>query len=261
MKKIIFLFKYISYLLKSKTKHGVHSPFVFSLVTQVIEDKSSNTIYDRIENIRKDLLNRNEEITVTDLGAGSTFNSSKKRKVKDIAKNTAKPPIYAQLLFRLVNHFKPSVMLELGTSLGISSMYQAMGNPKGKLFTIEGCPETAKIAQQNFQKIELKNIEAIAGNFDEQLPKILNRINMLDYVFFDGNHRKEPTINYFEQCLQLAHNNSLFIFDDIHWSDEMEEAWEIIKAQPKVSVTIDLFFMGLVFFRKEQAKQDFIISY
>jgi predicted O-methyltransferase YrrM len=261
MNQLKFPFKYLHYLFTSKTKHGIHSPFVYDLLTKVIQDKSGPEIFKRIETIREELLRSELEINVNDLGAGSQNNSSLKRKIKDIAKNAAKSPKYAQLLYRLVNHFKPQIILELGTSLGISTIYQAAAVPNSKIITIEGCTETAAIAKNNFSKMQLNNVEQLIGNFDEQLPNILNKVKQLDYVFFDGNHKKAPTLNYFNLCLSKTHNNSLFIFDDIHWSDEMEQAWEIIKNHPQVTVTIDLFFLGLAFFRKEQVKEDFVIRF
>ena len=137
----------------------------------------------------------------------------------------------------------------------------ASANSKIKTISIEGCPETAKIAAQNFEKIEIKNVEQFIGNFDAILPDIVEKREEIDFVLFDGNHRKKATLNYFLTCLEKASENSVFIFDDINWSDEMREAWQEIKDHEQVTVTIDLFFMGIVFFRKEQAKQHFIIKF
>ncbi len=261
MNKIRFSFRYLQYLLKAKTRHGTHSPFVYNLLDEVIYDTAHFYVFDEIESLRKKLLRDERTINIKDYGAGSKVNASPKRKLKDIAKYSAKAEKYGQLLFRLIQKFKPYTLLELGTSLGISTIYQASAAPKSKIITMEGCPETAAIAKENFEKLQLSNIEIVVGNFDETLSSTINTITNLDYAFFDGNHRKAPTLDYFRQCLTKVNNDSVFIFDDIHWSDEMEEAWEEIKANPSVTVTIDLFFVGLVFFRKEQKKQDFIIRY
>ncbi|MCG3165662.1 MAG: hypothetical protein POELPBGB_01430 [Bacteroidia bacterium] len=259
--KIRFVFRYLRYLLKARTRHGTHSPFVYNLLEEVIYDTSHFYVFDEIESLREKLLRDERTINIKDYGAGSTINSSPTRKLKDIAGNSAKAQKYGQLMFRLIQKFKPQTLLELGTSLGISTVYQASAAPKSKLITMEGCPETASVAKQNFEKLKLNNVEIVVGNFDETLSSTLNTITKLDYVFFDGNHRKAPTLDYFKQCLTKINNDSVFIFDDIHWSNEMEEAWEEIKANPSVTVTIDLFFVGLVFFRKEQKKQDFIIRF
>ena len=255
MKRLKFILKYIRYYFVAQNENDIHSPFVFDLLTNIIKDNNPFYIYEEIEATRSELLQSNKNITVRDFGTGS-FN---KRKVKDIAKHSAKSPKYAQLLFRLINHFQPETLLELGTSLGISTLYQAAVNKNSKLITLEGCPQTAEIAGQNFRKLNINNIELVIGDFDDTLPDILKQLNKLDYVFFDGNHRKEPTISHFQQCLPFINNNTFFVFDDIHWSGDMERAWETIKEHPQVTITLDLFFIGLVFFRKEVEKQHFVI--
>lgn len=261
VKNLLIAYHYIVYRFKSTTEHGVHSPFVFDLLTNVIYNKSDFYVYKKIETLREALLESKQIIIVKDLGAGSPFQKSNAKKIKNIARNAAKSAKYAQLLFRLADHFQPSSVLELGTSLGISTAYLAAANSKIKIISIEGCSETAKIASQNFEKLELHNIEQIIGNFDDVLPTIVSQQNKIDFVLFDGNHRKKPTLDYFQKCLEKSTENSVFVFDDINWSDDMREAWEEIKNNDKVTVTIDLFFMGLVFFRKEQAKQHFIIKF
>lgn len=255
MKRLKFILKYIRYYFVAQNENDIHSPFVFDLFTNIIKDTNPFYIYEEIEAIRSELLQSSKEIIVRDYGTGS----SHKRKIKNIAKHSVKSPKHAQLLFRLINHFQPETLLEFGTSLGISALYQAAVNKNSKLITLEGCPQTAEIARQNFRKLNMNNIELVTGDFDDMLPEILKQINKLDYVFFDGNHRKEPTISYFKQCLPFINNNTFFVFDDIHWSDDMERAWETIKEHPQVTGTLDLFFMGLVFFRKDLEKQHFVI--
>ena len=249
------------YRVKSVNEHSVHSPFVYDLLLSTIYNKKNFYAYLQIEKRRNALSLSNQKVNCFDLGAGSKVNNSSTKSVQTILYSASKPAKYAQLLFRLVDHFQPTTILELGTSLGISSAYMATANSKSKLITIEGCKEIANIAKTNFEKLELKNIEQIVGNFDEVLPDVLKNINQLDFVFFDGNHRKEPTLNYFKQCLEKANEKSIFIFDDIYWSAEMKEAWEEIKKNEKVTVSLDLFYMGIIFFRKEQVKQNFIIRY
>lgn len=261
MKKLRFVIRYIKYLFESVNEHGVHSPFVYDLLMNVIYVKADYYSFKNIEKIREQLLDSNKEILFADLGAGGKKIKSSKKKIKSIAKQSAKSPKYAQLLFRLVNYFQPSEILELGTSLGISTAYLASANKHTKVSTIEGSTEAAHIAQENFEQLQLKNIEQIVGNFDDVLPKIMHDYQYIDFVFFDGNHRKQATINYFNSCLEKAHSNTVFVFDDINWSDEMIRAWNEIKENNKVTVTIDLFFMGLVFFKQGQAKQHFVIRF
>lgn len=261
MKNLRLAFHYIVYRLKSINEHGVHSPFVFNLLTNVVYNRSDFYAYKKTEELRAELLESEVIIKVNDLGAGSKFQKNNSKKIKTIAKNASKSAKYAQLLFRLVDHFQPSTVLELGTSLGISTCYLAAANSKIKIITVEGCAETASIASQNFKKLELKNIEQVVGNFDSVLPSIVNKLDTIDFVLFDGNHRKKATLDYFQTCLKKSHEHSIFIFDDINWSNEMREAWEEIKKQEQVRITIDLFFLGIVFFKKEQAKQDFMIKF
>lgn len=261
MNRLRIFFRYILYYLRAQTRHDIHSPFVYSLLTQVIKNDMHFYAYDNIESVRSTLLLSDKEIAVSDFGAGSKISGGSKRKIKDIVRHSAKPRKYGELLFRLVNKFQPSTMLELGTSLGISTLYQAGASSKARFITLEGSEEVAEIAKRNFSKLKLDNVELITGQFRDTLPEALSKLKKLDYAFFDGDHRKQATLDYFEQCLSYAHNDSLFIFDDIHWSEEMEEAWKIIKAHPRVTVSIDLFFIGLVFFRSEQVPQSFTIRF
>ncbi|MEO6882398.1 MAG: class I SAM-dependent methyltransferase [Bacteroidia bacterium] len=261
MKKLFFLLKYFRYRIKALDKHGVHSPFVFHLITEIFENKNSFYAFNAIEKLRQKMILSSEIIVVEDFGAGSKNLKTKKRAVKDIAKTSVKPTKYGQLLFRLIHYFEFKNILELGTSLGITTLYLAMPDSNAKVISIEGCPQTAALAKNNFSQIKCKNIELIIGNFDEKLSASINKLQKLDFVFFDGNHRKEATLKYFNECLKAAHNDSLFVFDDIHWSAEMENAWEMIQKNNSVTVTIDLFFMGFVFFRKELTKQDFIVKF
>ena len=262
MPQIRFIIRYLKYLLHAQTRHGVHSPFVYSLFSDAIRiDQKKYYAYDKIEYLRSLLLKNNAEIQITDLGAGSKINPARKRKIADIAKYSAKPPKMAQLLFRLVLYLKPKNIIELGTSLGISTAYLSSPLNHTKVYTLEGCPETAAIALQNFKKLDLQNIELTLGNFDKTFPEILKNAETLDLVFIDGNHTKEATLRYFYQCLDKVHNDSFIIFDDIHWSKDMEEAWTSICANEKVCVSVDLFFMGIVFFRKQQVKEHFILKF
>lgn len=252
--------QYANYLVKANNRHGIHSPFVYELLDKVIYDPSSYPAYHTVNDIRKELLSRRDEIEITDLGAGSTVNRSNRRKVGDIAKNSAKGGKWGELLFRLSKHFQPETMIELGTSLGIGSLYQSLGNPNGKLTTFEGCPNTAAIAKEQFQKAAV-NPTIIEGNFDHTLQPFLNSVERLDWAFIDGNHQKEPTIRYFNQCLEKCHSGSILLFDDIYWSKGMAEAWANIKAHERVTVSLDLFQVGIVFLREGQTKQDFVIRY
>lgn len=257
MRKLLFLKDYLVYLYLAKNAHSIHSPFVYKLYHEIFSVKGNYYSYDLIEQLRKKLLLSEKEIEVTDYGTGA----SGRRTIQQIAAGSLKGKKYCALLFRLVNYFKPKTILELGTSLGITTCYLASAAKKASVITIEGCPNIAEEAKKKFHILDLSNIKLVTGNFDKVLAPTVSQYTKLDFVFFDGNHRKTPTLNYFKQCLLHAHNESLFIFDDIHWSEEMTQAWEEIKSHPEVTTSIDLFFIGLIFFRKEQKKENFIIRF
>ncbi|MEJ7768345.1 MAG: class I SAM-dependent methyltransferase [Chitinophagaceae bacterium] len=242
--------------------HGIHSPFVFNFVKNVLNDTTNFAAYEEVEALRHKLYQSKLLIEVEDMGAGSVIPGGKRRKVSHIARNAAKPARYGQLLFRIVQYFKPELILEMGTSLGVTTSYLASANKNSKVITLEGASSIAEIAEANFSDLHLTNIKLIKGHFDHSLPDVLKGPEKVDISFIDGNHRKEPTLQYFKTLGNHIKSSSILIFDDIHWSKEMEEAWEKIKADTSVTLTIDLFFIGLVFFRDEfKIKQHFTIRY
>lgn len=254
-------FNYLKYLITSKNLHGIHSPFVYELYENVIQDKKSFYKFELIESLRAKLLLSDKMIDVIDFGAGSKIQNTKRKKISAIAKNSAKPKKYGELLFRLVNKFQPKNIIELGTSLGISTLYLALPDSTSLVVTLEGCEQTSAFARGNFEKLKTKNVEVITGNFDETLTHALAKSRKVDFAFFDGNHAKEPTLRYFQEVLKFSNKNSVFVFDDIHWSEEMEEAWVEIKNHPSVTTTIDLYFLGIVFFKTELSKENFVLKF
>jgi predicted O-methyltransferase YrrM len=256
--------KYLRYYFNAASGkgHGIHSPFVFDFIKNVLNDKRNFEEYEAVEKLRMQLEKSKAVIEVEDLGAGSVVSKTKKRSVGEIVRVAAKPKKYAQLLFRIAHYYRTVNMLELGTSLGISSAYLSLANPNGKLYTVEGSQNIAAISQRNFQSLGLKNIEQHIGNFDTELPGIIQNNDPFNLIFFDGNHRQDPTLAYFNELIEKTASSSVFIFDDIHWSAEMESAWDKIKNHPSILLTIDLFFIGLVFFRNDfKVSQHFIIRF
>lgn len=249
--------EYIKFLLKSTNQHGVHSPFVFNLVTKCFYDTTYYGAYSKLSDYKKDLLKNNTKVKVTDLGVGSHATKQQHRSISEIAKNAGTSNARAKLLYKLSIYFKFENILELGTSLGIATHALSLGNPQAKITSIEGCPNISSFTRANFGKHHLNNINLITGDFNDALKDLSPQT--FDLIFFDGNHQKEATIHYFESLMSTVHNDTVFIFDDIHWSQSMTEAWEIIKQHPQVTVTIDTFFWGFVFFRKEQLKEHFVI--
>ena len=193
--------KYLHYYITASNGkgHGIHSPFVFDFIKNVLRDKRQYDWYDIIETGRKKLLKQPAQIEVEDFGAGSAVIKTNKRMVKDIAASSLKSKKYAQLLYRIVKYYKPETIVELGTSFGVTTSYLAAGNTRGKVYTVEGSPAIAEIARKTFESVDLKNIELTTGDFNDTLSALLIKLNTVDLAFIDGNHRKEPTLNYFKQ--------------------------------------------------------------
>jgi len=249
--------QYIKFFIKSTNQHGVHSPFVFNLVTKCFYDKTNYSSYKAILKYKKTLLKNESKIKITDLGAGSRVMKQHERSISNIAKNAGTTNKRAKLLFRLTNFFKPEHILELGTSLGIATHALSLGHPEAYITSVEGCPELSKFTKAQLKSHGVENISVRTASFNDGIKSL--SLNTYDLIFFDGNHQKEPTLKYFKILLKTVNNNSVFIFDDIYWSKGMREAWAVIKKHPNVTVTIDTFFWGMVFFRDEQVKEDFFI--
>ncbi|MCZ2130232.1 MAG: class I SAM-dependent methyltransferase [Bacteroidia bacterium] len=260
LRSVALLPEYIGYLLLAKSRHGTHSPFVYEFAENVLYKRFDNALFYDIELVRQNMLSSSAQIQVEDFGA--TNKAQYKASLPKLVARSSKNSKYAKLLYRICQYYQPEIAIELGTNFGISAMYQAAGLRHGKLFTIEGSLKIAEVAYYNFQKIGFgEKIQLLHGVFDKALPALLEQLPRVDYAFIDGNHRKEATLKYFEMLLAKSHNNTIFVFDDIRWSAEMQECWDWIKSHERVTVTIDLFFMGIVFLRKEQEKEHFVLRF
>jgi predicted O-methyltransferase YrrM len=281
--------RFLKFYARAKTKYSVHSPFVFEFVNSVLEEKRQFYVFKEAEILRGQLLDSKDVLAVEDFGAGSHVEGTKtQRRVRDIAASALSPAFQCQWLFHICNTYKPLTIIELGTSLGVSTLYITEGSPKEtQIFTLEGSPAVAQTARRNFDwfyntfnKIGLKRanlemleyeavyekliptvasetrIKIVEGNFNQTLQNTLSKVGKLDLAFLDGNHRYEPTMQYFHQALAHIHEGSILIFDDVHWSEDMERAWADIQAHPSVKLTIDLFWCGLVFFRHENKEKE-----
>jgi predicted O-methyltransferase YrrM len=255
--------RYLKYLIFSRHRngYGIHSPFVFNLVSDIFRNKTGPDIVCSIEKLRKRLLTDSRSIIVNDLGVGSKKMKSSLRKVSEIARYSAVPVKYGILLSNMANAFGKPVILEFGTSLGISTMYMAALCPESNVITMEGCTATSGIASDNFKEAGLKNIRVINGSFDDILPEIRNEKICPGLVFIDGNHSKEPVISYFDRVADMSDSNSVVIIDDINSSREMAEAWREIKNHKDVTLSVDIFRMGMVFFREGVTHFDYVVRY
>jgi len=265
MEKFFVFSSYIKHLFRSKSKFKVHSPFIYGLITKVFNADIPSSVSEKVSKTRENLCKNDTILKVVDFGAGSIANFQSKKTnfktVKTIAKSALLKQKYANLLYNLIQFSKSQIIVELGTSLGMTTCMMALAAPNSKLYSMEGCESIASFAKKNLEQLGVKNASIKAGEFDSSIPEVFSNLNTVDFVFFDGNHRKEPTIDYFKRFLPYKHNNTIFVFDDIHWSKGMGEAWEYIKNHPDTVVTIDLFQMGIVFFRKELSPQHFVYRF
>jgi len=265
MQKIIFQVKaWIQYKIKAHGRHGIHSPFVYELYDQVIcpDEKNNSDDLLRLYQLKKILEKDRRLLEIVDFGAGMQGQVKEKsyKTVARLAKNSARGPKFGALLYRLCRWLQPQTILEMGTNLGVSTLYQMLASPESRMITMEGCPAIADIARENFKDFKL-NPEVRVGEFSNLLNQMEWSESKPDYCFIDGNHRKEPTLEYFHLLMQHTNPQTVFIFDDIHWSPGMEEAWNIICSDSRVQISIDLYGMGICFTGKNQAKEHFILNF
>ncbi len=253
----------IKYFMLSRHKngHGIHSPFVYSLIKDVFKNKTSLTLVSMVEKTRKGYRKNKKLITVNDLGAGSLKLQNRERRISDIAKYATVRQRYGALLSRLASMVDGKTLIEMGTSLGIGTMYLALGAPSSRVITIEGCKNISALAKTNFSGSKLGNIETVTGNFDEVLDDILKKSAQIGLVYIDGNHRSEALLRYMDLLYDYINEDTIIVVDDIHYSRDMELGWNALKESNSVVLSVDILQMGLLFFRKGIRKQDFVIRY
>ena len=241
---IFGLLQWLRFYFSALTKYQLHSPFVFDLACAVLEDRRRYYAFIEIEQVRAQMLLSDAVLEVHDLGTGAGGPTP----LPTLVRRAGSSARQGRQLFRLANWVDPKTMLELGTSVGISAMYLQSGALRARTISLEGCPQTAQLARINLEVLGLqRKTEVIIGDFAQTLPGALEALKTLDLVYIDGNHRMDPTLRYFEQCLAFAHEKTVFVFDDMHWSEEMAQAWAAIQAHPRVTLTVDFFDLSLAF--------------
>ena len=252
------LYQFLHFYWNAVTKYQLHSPFVFDLANAVLDGERWYYAFRDVEGLRDKMLHSGVKLEVTDFGTGSGSSTKRYASVRQIARQAASSPRQGQMLFHLANWAATKTILELGTSLGIGTMYLASGMRSAKLVSLEGCPDFANVARTNLEILGLKNAEVAVGEFSTTLPSVLKQLQKLDIVFVDGNHRAASTLQYFETCLPFAHEKTVFVFDDVYWSAGMAEAWAKIRQHPRVTLTVDFFEISLAFINPEfREKQHF----
>lgn len=242
------IINYLKFLINSnRVGYNIHSPYLFNFAITVLNKSANANLKNKIENIRLSLLNNEKIIEVNDLGAGSKKKKSANRKISNIAKYSLTSPKYCTFLQKTIEFTKAKKILELGTSLGISSLYFSEASNKPEIHTVEGSENIAHIAQQNFNLFK-NNIFLHVSDFNSFFKKAIKENLKFDFFFIDGHHIKEATLKYFELAKKIMLPNSTFIFDDIRWSKGMYEAWLHIKNSEYQGASVELFKMGIILF-------------
>ncbi len=255
---LLLSLKYLLHLLTARNTKGfgVHSPYLFDFVRNVLMERKPFYVFEEIEFIRKGLLQNKTKLNILDLGSGK----DRKTSISRIAQRSLKPKRQSQLLFRIVNHYKFNHLLELGTSFGISTLYLASVSSNSKCISLEGIPLVAEIAKNNFDKLNRNNIELIVGNIDQTLSSQINK-EPFEFVFMDANHRYEPMKKYFDQIIQHTVEGSILVIDDIHYSTEMEKFWHETTKHPRITSSIDIFHMGILFTKSHLKQKNYKIHF
>ncbi len=252
---------FLKYWLLAVNEHALQPPFVYALYTKTIKPDEPKEIFGQIENYRKQLLQRKDSIRFTELGAGSSISNKKERPIRSMARHSLSSARFSRLLYRLICQFEAQTILELGTSLGINTLYLSAAAPKGTVYTLEGCPETAAAARSLFSRWPNRNILVEEGPIDQHLPLLLQQLDTIDAAYLDANHTYEASMRYFELLLPKLHPNSFLVIDDIYWSPGMQQAWQEMCSHPQVSLSLDVYDAGLLFFRPGLRKAHYILSF
>ena len=252
---------YLRYWLNAVNQHSLHPPFVYDFYTRIIQGKQENELFDTIESYRHQYLQDENYIKVTSPGAPSRVSNDGKRKISRLAQHGISKPKNSRLLYRIIQDMQPEIIVELGSSLGINTLYLSAAYPQAQVYTFEGCKETAQLAAQLYDNWPIKNISLIEGNIDETLPRLCTKLDRIDFAYLDANHRFKPTVNYFNLLMKKSSSHSILILDDIYWSEGMYQAWKTIISKPEISLSLDLFELGIVFCRKLPIKQHYTLMY
>jgi predicted O-methyltransferase YrrM len=251
---------FIGYAMKAKGPHGVHSPFVYNLITKVLKEKRRSAEFETIENLRAQYRKSNEEIVVTDFGAGSRTMMGDKRSVGSITRTALQPASHARALAMIAAHANAKYILELGTSLGITTAHIATSVNSSIIYTIEGSSAICRIAQSGWEKLGLSSIVSIEGSFDTTLESTLKKMPAVDCVIIDGNHRGEACLRYIESILPYANEHTVFVVDDIYWSSSMTLAWMKCVDDNRFSLSLDFFDFGVLYRSKGRVKEHFVLK-
>lgn len=257
--KLFQLKSFISYWLDAVDAHSLHSPFLYNFYTKVVLSKEINPKFTLIEEIRNTLLKDERILTVSDFGSGSQVLKNSSRTVRDIARTSSSQEKYSIIYAKLISYFQCKTIFDLGTSLGINTLYLA-SSEHGEVTSFEGSPEIASVAHHSVGNLTATNIRIIEGNLDSTLLAEVQSVSTIDLVFMDANHRYEPTLRYFNTLIQKMNERGIIIVDDIHYSAEMNQAWNELKQHGLVRASADLYRCGILFFDPSLNNQHVVLQ-
>lgn len=250
----------IGYYFKASTLYNIQSPYFTRFIISVLDTSKQYYFYKAIEAERKALVSNKKKINETDFGAGRSFTAASQQiEIREIARKSLSSAHQGRLLSNLVQFMQPKTILELGTSLGISTLYMSKSGPSSQVWTLEGNPELCAVAAQLFEKFDASNVNIVTGPFETTLPEVLLSINHADLIYLDGNHRKTPTLTYFEKIIEKTCPSSILVVDDIRWSADMNDAWQTLKKHEKVTSSLELWKIGILFFDTSLSKEHHVV--
>ena len=249
MSRIYQIHVFLQHWFRSRRWDSFHSPYLFKLFTYCCDDQNDFRDFDVIEEKRKSLLRSGDKIHRIDYGTGSDkLNPLAEEQISKIANRSLSLPFQCRFLYRLMIFMKSKVILEFGTSLGITASYMAKGSIASKVITVEGDPALSKRANEIFNDLEIGNIQMVNSTFEDYLRDGLKEIESIDFLFLDGNHKSGPLISYYLSLKPKFNTNTIVMVDDIYWSKDMEEGWSVLINMAEVTQSVDCFHFGLLFF-------------
>lgn len=236
LRKTILLYRFLRY----RKGFGVHSPFAFSFITKVIDERYGYYAYNDIELIRRQLVHRNCPMLKTDI----------KRS-------------HGELLFRIVNYFKPERLIQIGTSAGIGSLYMTAPSSRLNYLLLDSDDNNAEQTIWSLRKFNPKasSVSVIAGDYLKTLPAALSKMSAVDFLFFNSAKDKEKNMIYLDEAIKYVQSDTVFFIEGIRSNREMRQLWKNICLREDVSVTFDLYNVGVVFFNKKLHKQNYIVFF
>jgi predicted O-methyltransferase YrrM len=246
----------LRWYVRAKNPAVVRGEYLREFLREVYLDDRHYHAFDLVCSIRRHWRRQPGTVSTATLGAPSRTTRASRRPVSGLVRKNAIDAPTGKLLFRVALWLRASSILELGTNMGISGLYLHAPNTKATLHTVEGNEEVATLARQTFQMAGAgPGLRLHHASFDDWLKEHLpsdtqaGTFQSLDLLFLDGDHRYAPTLSYVKRLIPLRSAEAVFIVADIHWSPGMERAWEELKALPEVSASLDLYHLGVLFFK------------